>query len=177
MPTIPIAANTAGSTQTNTPRLTVTTGLTPGTLDDGQTRKIATFTIFCKGSRQRRRGMGCSRTTQSTCELWLFSNSSNNIVAQKKQKSRHPEMENSVFCVSQFWILILFQRKDMGSEESVGSVELKKILESFEAGEVLPEVKNMFRLLWTWYLTWIDRVYRWVLAYSKFDWNGHLKDR
>ena len=32
----------------------------------------------------------------------------------------------------------------MGSEESVGSVELKKILESFEAGEVLPEVKNMF---------------------------------
>ena len=36
----------------------------------------------------------------------------------------------------------------MGSEESVGSVELKKILESFEAGEVLPEVKNIlsFRL-------------------------------
>ena len=32
----------------------------------------------------------------------------------------------------------------MDSEESVGSVELKKILESFEAGEVLPEVKNMF---------------------------------
>ena len=32
----------------------------------------------------------------------------------------------------------------MGSEESVGSVELKKILESFEAGEVLPEVKNIF---------------------------------
>ena len=28
----------------------------------------------------------------------------------------------------------------MGSEESVGSVELKKILDSFEAGEVLPEV-------------------------------------
>ena len=82
-----IAANTAGSTQTNTPRLTVTTGLTPGTLDDGQTRKIAAFTIFCKGSRQRRRGMGCSRTTQSTCKLWLFSNSSNNIVARKKNKS------------------------------------------------------------------------------------------
>ena len=32
----------------------------------------------------------------------------------------------------------------MGSEESVGSVELKKILESFEAGEVLPEVRNIF---------------------------------
>ena len=31
----------------------------------------------------------------------------------------------------------------MGSEESVGSVELKKILESFEAGEVLPEVRNI----------------------------------
>ena len=28
----------------------------------------------------------------------------------------------------------------MESEESVGSVELKKILDSFEAGEVLPEV-------------------------------------
>ena len=41
----------------------------------------------------------------------------------------------------------------MGSEESVGSVELKKILESFEAGEVLPEVRNILsfdsRLLWT----------------------------
>ena len=30
----------------------------------------------------------------------------------------------------------------MGSEESVGSVELKKILDSFEAGEVLPEVSE-----------------------------------
>ena len=40
----------------------------------------------------------------------------------------------------------------MGSEESVGSVELKKILESFEAGEVLPEVKNIFsfRLQTAW---------------------------
>ena len=176
MPMSPIAANTAGSTQTNTPRLTVTTGLTPGTLDDGQTRKIATFTIFCKGSRQRRRGMGCSRTTQSTCKLWLLSNSSNNIVAQKKVQAP-TDGKYYVLCLSQLWILILFQRKDMGSEESVGSVELKKILESFEAGEVLPEVKNIFRLPWTWYLTWIDRVYRWVLAYSKFDWNGHLKDR
>ena len=37
----------------------------------------------------------------------------------------------------------LFQGKNMGSEESVGSVELKKILESFEAGEVLPEVRNI----------------------------------
>ena len=35
----------------------------------------------------------------------------------------------------------------MSSEESVGSVELKKILESFEAGEVLPEVKNIFSFL------------------------------
>ena len=43
----------------------------------------------------------------------------------------------------------LFQGKNMGSEESVGSVELKKILESFEAGEVLPEVRNIFRLPWT----------------------------
>ena len=32
----------------------------------------------------------------------------------------------------------------MGSEESVGSVELKKILDSFEAGEVLPEVSSAF---------------------------------
>ena len=32
----------------------------------------------------------------------------------------------------------------MGSEESVGSVELKKILESFEAGEVLPEVRKIY---------------------------------
>ena len=32
----------------------------------------------------------------------------------------------------------------MGSEESVGSVELKKILDSFEAGEVLPEVSIAF---------------------------------
>ena len=31
----------------------------------------------------------------------------------------------------------------MGSEESVGSVELKKILDSFEAGEVLPEVRRL----------------------------------
>ena len=32
----------------------------------------------------------------------------------------------------------------MESEESVGSVELKKILDSFEAGEVLPEVTVFF---------------------------------
>ena len=35
----------------------------------------------------------------------------------------------------------------MGSEESVGSAELKKILDSFEAGEVLPEVRPLcFRI-------------------------------
>ena len=35
----------------------------------------------------------------------------------------------------------------MGSEESVGSAELKKILDSFEAGEVLPEVGSFCQIL------------------------------
>ena len=39
----------------------------------------------------------------------------------------------------------------MGSEESVGSAELKKILDSFEAGEVLPEVGSFSQIYF--YLT------------------------
>ena len=42
---------------------------------------------------------------------------------------------------------VAFSEESMGSEESVGSVELKKILDSFEAGEVLPEVRPLcFRI-------------------------------
>ena len=46
-----------------------------------------------------------------------------------------------------FSTLFSEDRERMESEESVGSVELKKILDSFEAGEVLPEVTVFFCIL------------------------------
>ena len=44
------------------------------------------------------------------------------------------------------WELFQTKVKVMGSEESVGSAELKKILDSFEAGEVLPEVSSFCQI-------------------------------
>ena len=46
-----------------------------------------------------------------------------------------------MFCVFQLGAFSE-ESERMGSEESVGSAELKKILDSFEAGEVLPEVST-----------------------------------
>ena len=77
------------------------------------------------------------------------------ILSHEKKNKSPGTQKWKILCFVSFSIVNfdLFQRKDMGSEESVGSVELKKILESFEAGEVLPEVRNIFsfdsRLLWT----------------------------
>ena len=46
--------------------------------------------------------------------------------------------------VAKFCEILQFQ---MGSEESNGSVELKKILDSFEAGDVLPEADIVCNIL------------------------------
>ena len=45
------------------------------------------------------------------------------------------------------WGAFSEESERMGSEESVGSAELKKILDSFEAGEVLPEVSSFCQIL------------------------------
>ena len=44
------------------------------------------------------------------------------------------------------WGAFSEESERMGSEESVGSAELKKILDSFEAGEVLPEVSSFCQI-------------------------------
>ena len=53
--------------------------------------------------------------------------------------------EHSSYCpVAEFCEILQFQ---MDSEESTGSVELKKILDSFEAGDVLPEADIVCNIL------------------------------
>ena len=59
----------------------------------------------------------------------------------------------------------------MESEESVGSVELKKILDSFEAGEVLPEV-TVFFCIWSTLDTFGVEIIALESIINMFDPNG-----